>query len=70
VEQIEAEIANLSAEELREVTHWLHEREAGGNGHGQRYDFSDLTGRLQWRGDAIAEQRRLRNEWCQSCREA
>ena len=63
VEQIEAEIATLSAEELREVTHWLQEREAGGNGRGQRYDFSDLTGRLQWRGDAIAEQRRLRNEW-------
>ncbi len=28
-----------------------------------RYDFSDLTGQLEWKGDAIAEQRRLRNEW-------
>ena len=28
-----------------------------------RYDFSDLTGKLEWKGDAIAEQRRLRNEW-------
>jgi hypothetical protein len=33
-----------------------------GNG-GQRYDFSDVAGRLQWAGDAVAEQRRLRDEW-------
>jgi len=36
---------------------------ASGAGNGQRYDFSDLTGRLQWSGDALAEQRRLRDEW-------
>lgn len=29
----------------------------------KRYDFSDLVGKLNWRGDAIAEQRSLRNEW-------
>jgi hypothetical protein len=29
----------------------------------QRYDFSDLTGKLQWQGDAIAMQRTLRDEW-------
>jgi hypothetical protein len=28
-----------------------------------RYDFSDLVGRLSWRGDAIAVQRKLRDEW-------
>lgn len=28
-----------------------------------RYDFSDLTGRLSWRGDVIEEQRALRDEW-------
>jgi hypothetical protein len=27
------------------------------------YDFSNLTGRLEWRGDALAAQRELRNEW-------
>jgi hypothetical protein len=27
------------------------------------YDFSDLVGRLTWRGDAVTEQRTLRNEW-------
>ena len=27
------------------------------------YDFSDLVGKLQWKGDGLKEQRRLRNEW-------
>ncbi len=27
------------------------------------YDFSDIAGSLQWQGDAVKEQRRLRNEW-------
>lgn len=34
-----------------------------GNGRQRRYDFSDLAGRLEWSGDAVAEQRRLRDEW-------
>jgi hypothetical protein len=63
VEQIEEDIAKLSPEELREVARWLLEREAAGNNRAQCYDFSGLTGRLQWRGDAVTEQRRLRNEW-------
>ena len=28
-----------------------------------RYDFSDLSGKLAWSGDAVAEQRALRDEW-------
>lgn len=28
-----------------------------------RRDFSDLAGRLQWKGDAVAVQRALRDEW-------
>ncbi len=27
------------------------------------YDFSDLTGQLKWSGDAVKEQRKLRDEW-------
>lgn len=27
------------------------------------YDFSDLVGRLEWQGDALAQQDALRNEW-------
>ena len=29
----------------------------------QKYDFSDLVGKLHWNGDAVKEQRRLRDEW-------
>jgi hypothetical protein len=29
----------------------------------QHYDFSDLAGRLTWKGDAAAMQRSLRDEW-------
>ena len=28
-----------------------------------KYDFSDFVGKLKWEGDAVAEQRRLRDEW-------
>ncbi len=28
-----------------------------------RYDFKDLAGSLQWRGNAVEEQRKLRDEW-------
>ena len=27
------------------------------------YDFSDLAGKLEWDGNAVFEQRRLRDEW-------
>jgi len=30
---------------------------------GLKHDFSDLVGRLEWRGNAVAEQRKLRDEW-------
>ncbi len=28
-----------------------------------KYDFSDLAGKLEWKGDALAQQRLLRDEW-------
>jgi hypothetical protein len=29
----------------------------------KKYDFSKFVGKLHWEGDALAEQRKLRNEW-------
>lgn len=29
----------------------------------KNYDFSDISGTLTWKGDAVAAQRRLRDEW-------
>jgi hypothetical protein len=28
-----------------------------------KYDFSELVGKLQWQGDALTEQKKLRDEW-------
>lgn len=28
-----------------------------------KYSFSDLCGKLSWKGDAVAAQRSIRNEW-------
>jgi hypothetical protein len=38
-------------------------RQIAGDGIVAHYDFSDLTGRLSWRGDAVEVQRVLRDEW-------
>jgi hypothetical protein len=27
------------------------------------YDFSKISGRLKWKGDALKEQQKLRDEW-------
>ena len=29
----------------------------------QKYDLSKFFGKLKWEGDAVAEQRKLRDEW-------
>lgn len=34
-----------------------------GDSTSPRYDFSDLAGRLEWRGDRVDEQRLLREDW-------
>ena len=31
--------------------------------NGTKYNFADVAGQLQWKGDALREQRRLRDEW-------
>lgn len=29
----------------------------------QQYDFSDVVGKLEWQGNAVQEQRKIRDEW-------
>jgi hypothetical protein len=31
--------------------------------NGSNYNFSGVVGRLEWQGDALKEQRKLRDEW-------
>ena len=33
------------------------------NKESRQYDFSNIAGKLSWRGDAVKEQRVIRNEW-------
>ncbi|MBV5279894.1 MAG: hypothetical protein J0651_01045 [Actinobacteria bacterium] len=64
---IEADIKDgrVSSPELRKlpaVAHvlitWLPRQEEKAT-----YDFSALAGRLKWSGNAIKEQRKIRDEW-------
>ncbi len=41
----------------------LAEKEAVKTTSNLRYDFSDLSGKLSWSGDAVNEQSALRDEW-------
>ena len=31
--------------------------------NGAKYNFAELVGALEWQGDALEEQRKLRDEW-------
>ena len=31
--------------------------------NGSKYDFTGVVGKLEWQGDALEEQRKLRDEW-------
>ena len=31
--------------------------------NGSKYNFTGVVGRLEWQGDALKEQRKLRDEW-------
>jgi hypothetical protein len=31
--------------------------------NGSKYKFADVAGKLQWQGDALQEQQKLRDEW-------
>jgi len=47
-----------------EVVLVIHEKEDVVEISGKKkFDFSDLYGKLEWKGDAIAEQKKIRSEW-------
>jgi hypothetical protein len=60
-------LRNLPAREGQRVRVSLEDdlqAASGGDGPSRgSYDFSDLIGRLVWRGDPLAEQKRIRDEW-------
>ena len=54
---------NLRSKKLDMVVVINESLSAEGNKTINKFDFSGLTGRLRWKGNAVKEQRRLRNEW-------
>jgi len=53
--------ARLRSQELEMIV-IMNETDRMENGR-RNYDFSDLSGKLKWKGNAVSEQRRLRREW-------
>lgn len=53
-----------SRRELRDFYQFLLSRkEKTGKKQIKKYDFSDICGTLSWKGDAVAAQRNIRDEW-------
>ena len=67
VEKIQSQINHLPEHSLIELLEFIeflnYKQQAQKPTSGKRYDFSDLSGRLQWQGNALDEQNRLRDEW-------
>ena len=49
--------------EVEVIIRPLTQNESVASNNKNKYDFTDLMGKLQWRGDALKEQKKLRNEW-------
>ncbi|MFA7062057.1 MAG: hypothetical protein WC156_14725 [Pedobacter sp.] len=49
--------------EMRDFFQFLLTRRASTQKHNATYCFSDLCGTMNWKGDAVAAQRSLRDEW-------
>lgn len=67
-ETLYRQLAHMPEAKLMEVLKFIEflnykEKYQAGGDKIRRYDFSGLSGRLQWQGNALAEQKRLRNDW-------
>lgn len=67
IEKIQSQINHLPEPSLIEVLEFIeflnYKQHAQKLISEKSYDFSDLSGRLQWQGNALNEQHRLRDEW-------
>lgn len=66
--QLDLSLLSPSARrEVRDFYQYLllrrsHEKK-GKRPEAANYDFSDISGTLTWKGDAVAAQRKIRDEW-------
>ncbi|HUW43115.1 MAG TPA: hypothetical protein VMW02_02635 [Thermoplasmata archaeon] len=64
VERIKKAIDGINPEEKLILIEYIANSIRKGKVKGaSKYSFSDLAGKLTWSGDAVEEQRKLRNEW-------
>ncbi len=50
-------------EELEVIVRTLPQKDNSVSNNKKKYDFSDLLGKLQWKGNPLDEQKKLRDEW-------
>ena len=59
-----SQLKNKEREEVENFVHYLLWRQQQVEaGEPKKYDFSDIAGKLRWRGDAVAVQREIRDAW-------
>ena len=58
-----SELPSTQRREVRDFFQFLLTHRTTTNKTEASYQFTDLCGTLNWTGDAIAAQRRLRDEW-------
>jgi hypothetical protein len=63
IEQIDAKLRDLSPDKLTVVWQLVQLITQDQPSSKTRYDFANLPGKWTWQGDAVAVQRRLRDEW-------
>jgi hypothetical protein len=51
------------AERLGIKKHVISKTDTRGEKTKGKFDFSKLYGKLEWKGDALAEQKKIRSEW-------
>jgi len=65
--QVEQAIENLRDDEKRQaiefINYLLWRQKHAEKRQPTKYDFTDIAGKLTWRGDAVAVQREMRDEW-------
>ena len=60
--QLPEEYRSLESTHLKAII-LLPEKPGASETAPRKYDFRDLAGQLTWQGDAVEEQRKLRDEW-------
>ncbi len=65
-ERVKQAIENVFDDKKQEMLNFINHllrQQHSENEQTAKYNFSDIAGKLTWRGDAVAIQREMRDEW-------